>query len=176
MINILFFGGRGCGKTTVTNILTNEFPHTTEIRLADYVVNACKAFGIDNPTREDLVRIGTDIGRNQISKRVWIDQALKDIKLEPKMNHIISDVRFDNEYEIFFNEGFFPVLIDCDLETRVERVIKRDGKINYELLNHESEQNYKRFKPLYILDNNGTFDDLYKEIEEMFIFVNYWRG
>ena len=175
MINILFFGGRGCGKTTVTDILTSELAHTKEVRLAEYVVNACKAFGIDNPTREDLVKIGTDIGRNQVSKRVWIDQALRDINSNSKINYIVSDVRFDNEYEVFVSEGFVPVLIDCDLETRVERVIKRDGKINYELLNHESEQNYKKFKPMYILDNNGTFGDLYKEIDIMLATINYWR-
>lgn len=172
---ILLFGGRGSGKDTVTEMLIEKLPNATQVRLAGYVVQACKSFGIDNPTREDLVKIGTVIGRNQISKRVWIDMALADIEKECYNSYIISDVRFDNEYEIFVDEGFFPVLIDCELDTRIERVIKRDGHINMDLLSHESEQNYKKFKPMHVLDNNGTIEELSERVDTLISVINYWR-
>ena len=174
-IKILIFGGRGSGKTTVTDMLIERLGDAKEVRLADYVKNACEAFGVE-PTRENLVWIGTDIGREQVSKRVWIDKGIEDVNKGEFLHYIISDVRFDNEYEIFKDEGFFPVLIDVDLEKRIDRVIKRDGFINYELLEHESEQNWKHFEPAYVLDNNGTMKELEEKIDLLISIVNYWRG
>ena len=164
-IKIALFGGRGSGKDTVVEMLQLILDDLHQIRLAQYVVEACKAFGIDEPTRTDLAFVGTEIGRNMIGKNVWINKALKDPANNiPTMNYIISDVRFPNEYETFVKNGFIPILIDAEENVRIERVILRDGTIDMKLLESESEQAFKTFKAKYILDNNGTRGELLEQL------------
>lgn len=167
-MNIILFGKRGSGKDTTLEIIKDLVPNTVQIRLASYVVRACNALGIENPTRDDLAYVGHDIGRMLFGMDVWLKQAIKDANgMIGYHNMVVSDARYQNEYDAFVDIGFIPVLIETDLDKCIERVIKRDGYINMEQLNHESENNYKKFKPRYVLDNNGTIEELEAQVEAM---------
>lgn len=163
MFKIMLSGGRGAGKDTAVEMFKKYLPQPKQMRLAQYVVDACKAFGIENPTRTELVLVGQEIGRKMIDENVWINMAINDIMSEEN-NWIVSDCRYMNEYEELTKIGFIPILIDCELETRIERVIKRDGSIDMKLLEGESEQTYKLFDYTIRLDNNGTFEELEEQI------------
>ena len=172
-IKIALFGGRGSGKDTVVFFL-QSIMKINKIRLAEYVVEACKAFGIENPTRSELAFVGTEIGRNMIGKNVWINKALNDPRNNiPEENYIISDVRFPNEYETFVNAGFIPILINADEDVRIKRVLERDGTIDLKLLETESEQAWKTFEPRFVLDNNGTKEEL---LEQLIIIIETLKG
>lgn len=170
-MNIMLFGGRGAGKDTALEYFKQHLQNFEHVRLAGYVVEVAKAFGIDNPTRTQLVLIGETIGRNMIDKNVWINKAIKDIQGKTK-DFVISDIRYQNEYDAFLSAGFIPILIDCELNTRIERVIKRDGNIDLSLLEKEGEQAYKKFIPNFIIDNNGSFEDLEKQVVDIIRFLN----
>lgn len=167
-MNFVLFGRRASGKDTTLEILKEMIPNFVQVRLASYVVNACHALGIENPTRDDLAYVGHDIGRMLFGMDVWLKQAVKDAKaMEGIHNIVVTDARYQNEYDAFVELGFIPVLIDTSLENCIERAIARDGHINMELLEHESENNYKKFKPQFILNNDGTIDDLREKIADM---------
>ena len=162
-MNFLVFGPRGSGKDTITEILIQKLDNLQQMRLAKFPLAACKAFGIEEPTKADLVKIGSTIGRNMISKYVWINMALKEIS-NSDSDFIISDARFHNEYETFLDAGFFPIFITAPLDICKERVVKRDGFIQEELFNHESEQNYHDFVG-YRIRNIGTIKDLEEQVD-----------
>lgn len=166
-MSFMIFGRRGAGKDTVAELLKHKLT-IEQLALSKYVHNACHAFGIDNPTKTDLVFIGTEIGRKQINDKVWINMGIKEVMSNPDTDYIISDVRFHDEYESFFEMNFFPIWIDCEFDTCVERVIKRDGSVDMSLFNHQTENNYKEFIG-YRIDNNGSIDDLEEQIDKLLI-------
>lgn len=160
MANFMLFGGRGCGKDTLTEMLVNRIEGAEQLRLASFVVDACKAFGIDNPTRTQLTLVGQDIGRKYFGDDVWIKQAVKRVNENPDTTFIISDIRYQNEYDTFLELGFIPVLIDCEEDERIARVIKRDGSIDLNLLKHNTETTWKTFEWKVLIDNNGGIEAL----------------
>lgn len=166
-MKILLFGLRGCGKDTVTEMLKEKIEGAEQLRIAEFVVKACHALGIENPTRNDLAFVGHDIGRKMIDNDIWAKMAIRYAELNPDKDLIVSDCRYPNEYEGFVNLGFVPVLIETDKEKCIERVIKRDGYINMELLEHESETNYLKFAYDLKLDNNGSIIELERQVEEL---------
>lgn len=166
-MKILLFGLRGSGKDTVMEIAKKLFPEFEQLRIAEFVVKACHALGIENPTRDDLAYVGHDIGRKMIDNDIWAKMAIRYAELNPDKHLIVTDCRYPNEYEGFVNLGFVPVLIETDKEKCIERVIKRDGYINMELLEHESETNYLKFAYDLKLDNNGSIIELEKQVDEL---------
>ena len=167
MLKVVIFGLRGSGKDEATRIFKEKVEGAEQLRIAEFVVKACHALGIENPTRDDLAYVGHDIGRMMIDKDIWSKMAIRYAELNPDKHLIVSDCRYPNEYEGFVKLGFVPILIETDKEKCIERVIKRDGYINMELLEHESETNYLKFAYDLKLDNNGSIIDLEKQIDEL---------
>lgn len=167
MNNIVLFGGRGAGKDTVVEMILQKVPNAEQLRIAQFVVTAAEALGLE-PTRDNLAFVGHDIGRMMIDPDIWIKMSLKYAGMNmDKKTLIVSDCRYPNEYEAFVGLGFTPVFIDCKLETRIKRVILRDGHINMELLEHESEQHYKKFPYDLRLDNNGDIISLGMQVDKL---------
>lgn len=167
MHNILLFGGRASGKDTVVEMIRQRVPNAEQLRIAQFVVNACYALGIENPTRDDLAFVGHNIGRTMIDPDIWIKMSLRYAEKNKDKVLIVSDCRYPNEYEGFVKLGFTPVLVDCKEETRIERAILRDGYFNYDMLNHPSENHFKNFPYHLKLDNNGDIIALGKQVEKL---------
>lgn len=169
----MIFGIRGSGKTTVANYLEENHSYK-QFALATRVRKACSAFGIDNPTKADLVNIGTGIGRKQIDNLLWIRLTENDIDTYHSLTQaydyqspiVISDIRFPNEYEHFLDKGYFPIHIIGSEEDNIKRVKQRDGYIQEELLQHETETNHNDFTGLKIR-NDGSLDDLYNQVDSL---------
>ena len=166
-MNFCIFGPRGAGKDETTRILLELIPNAEQLRLADFVVKAANAFGIENPTKTDLTFVGHSIGRKYFGEDVWLKQAEKRVKDNPDKVFIVSDVRYLNEYEKFVELGFIPILIECDEIERIKRVVERDGYIDLELLKHPNENMYKEFEWEVMIDNNGTIKELEEAVKEM---------
>jgi dephospho-CoA kinase len=92
---------------------------------------------------------------------------------------IVDGVRRMSDIEYLSQVPYFKlVYIDSDVQTRYERVTKRgenpdDAKKTFEEFNRdnedESESQIRELKNYanYVVDNNGTFADLYKQIENI---------
>lgn len=126
--------------------------------------------------RELLQRIGTEAIRDQIHPNAWVNALFADykaVKIYPKTsktglqkeglarmikpNWIITDTRFPNEANAVKERG--------GINVRVTRPFKSDMHGQ-----HPSEtalDNYKAWD--YIIDNNGTIEDLIKKVEEILI-------
>ena len=167
MNNILLFGGRASGKDTVVDMILQKVPNAEQLRIAQFVVGACHALGIKNPTRDDLKFVGHDIGRMMIDPDIWIKMSVDYAKENTDKILVVSDCRYPNEYEAFVNLGFTPVLVDCKEETRIERAILRDGYFNYDMLHHESENHFKKFSYDLKLDNNGDIISLGMQVDKL---------
>jgi hypothetical protein len=116
-------GFEGAGKDTVGKILTeygyNRVAFADVLRKALYILNPLilsDSHGRDFRLKEIVDEIGwdeakrsypeirrmlqvlaTEVGRELISKNVWVDAAFKD--LDPEKKYVFTDVRFENEHQ-----------------------------------------------------------------------------
>lgn len=128
-------GFAGSGKDTFANIVidsrienkapilgvnTLSFAYSLRKELEDFVHDK---IGISTFTRDPkekeiirplLVCWGTEIIRNHIDKDYWINLAKKTVEINRKNNvsSIITDVRFENEFDWIKSEGGVCIFID----------------------------------------------------------------
>ena len=99
--------------------------------------------------RQLMQRLGTDWGRNQ-KDLIWLDLA--------PIDHIITDIRFDNEAEYFKQKGY----------TIIEVV--RKGQKTIEGSTHASEQGILQYLVDTVIYNDTTIRDLH---EKAIVFVHH---
>jgi len=88
--------------------------------------------------------IGTHWGRS-LDSNIWINMTPK--------NHIISDIRFDNEAKHFKNLGYIIIKIDRDVDP----------------LYHESEKGINKKYIDYTIYNNGSIHELTTVLSDIVI-------
>ncbi len=119
------------------------------------IPGALDAEGNPLTVRRALLDIGTRVGR-AYSDNVWLlnmAYRIKEAEKEEKQMAVITDVRFRNEFDWLKGKGFFMIKIIRD---------------NQALINHISETGQNEIKDEeynYVLDNNGTIDDLLQIIK-----------
>jgi dephospho-CoA kinase len=160
------------GKDTVAQILVENHGYT-RLAFADIIKNACyildpiinlegmrlahavDKFGWDSvkelpEVRRLLQAMGSEVGRELIDPQIWVELTMHNVS--PKDKIVISDVRFRNEAEeIKWKQGQI---------WRISR-IERDSPINL----HRSETDMDSWDFDHYLANNGTLDDLRKEVK-----------
>jgi dephospho-CoA kinase len=161
-------GKAGSGKSTVAQYLQENYGFE-RIAFADSLKEILLESGIVSPldlvkktpyARFLLQRIGTDVIRNQVDPNFWINKTLKKIGeliFKGKKNIVIEDVRFPNEAELInlFNGT-------------VIKVVRNNNTLDREdLKNHESETFIEQLLVDTIINNTGTIDDLYKELDKI---------
>jgi len=121
--------------------------------------------------REFLQRLGTDAMRNNLHENVWVNAFWIDYKgikyaqgtagydpYKPKdilkyPNWIITDVRFENEYNSVKRRG--------GLMIKVERPgIETQSHASETGLDHITDWNY-------VINNSGSIEDLVREVENI---------
>ena len=73
----------------------------------------------------------------------WINLLKDDIELAGNPPHIITDVRYRNEFDTFNNE--VSVFVFAPRKVRVHRLMARDGSVNFKDLEHISESEVADF-------------------------------
>ena len=164
-------GKKQTGKNTVADYLKYHISNSRILTFADPVVDIAEVltnedfrinyenkkkmfFPIVNLTgRELLQKIGTEWGRS-LNSNIWIDLLFEKIddllSLDVNKHTIISDVRFKNEADEILKRG--GILIKIERNT---------GLID----SHVSENDLDDYdKPMYIIDNNGTLENLKKQL------------
>lgn len=102
--------------------------------------------------RRLLQTYGTEAGREIHGHNIWIDNLAHQVDSIIEHNHVvITDVRFDNELDYIEDCGGVVIRVD------------RDGVGRR--FNHKSED--VPLKADYVVDNNGTIDELYVKIDSI---------
>jgi hypothetical protein len=125
--------------------------------VAQYGYNEAKAMFPE--VRNVLQRIGTEVGRNIIGDNVWVDATFKQIADERSLtdNIVISDTRFPNEA--------YAVQARSESKNYVGRV-NRPGV--GPVTDHPSETSLDDFDFDFVIDNDGTLDDLRDQVGELY--------
>jgi hypothetical protein len=191
-MTIIALSGYGtCGKDTIADILVSDYGFTKyawadTLRLAVEALNpivawdeqagsgpiryvdALNQYGYNEAKarfpefRRVLQYLGTDVGRKLIDDNVWVDATFKRIQRERSLsdNIVIPDTRFKNEA--------FAVQTRPESKNYIVRV-NRPGV--GPVTDHPSETDLDDWDFDYIINNNGTIDDLGYEVEKLCLFV-----
>lgn len=144
--------------------------------------------------RKLLQLIGTECGRQIIHPNIWVNATLNNyipnncsesthcaLAGKPEIsckqcpeypNWIITDTRFPNEAEAVKSRGGINIRIERDdyvFDESGKRIIPTKEYINANNKQHESETALDNYKFDYVIDNNGTIEDLIIKVKEILI-------
>ena len=108
--------------------------------------------------RKMLQLIGTDLFRNQLHPNTWVNASFANY-----LNNawIFTDVRFPNELEAIKKHNGITIRINRGL-------VERTGKLIQEP-EHISETALDNAKFDYIIENNGTIEELIEQVKKILI-------
>ncbi len=171
-------GTLGAGKGEIVNYLVNEkgFIHFS---VSDYLKEEINKRKL--PINRESMRIVANEIRTKYGAGFIVDFLYKKAKTTNK-NSIIESIRTLGEINTLKEKGnFYLFAVDADPKIRFERIKKRESEkdnVNYnEFINAErkemnstdpSKQNLKECikNANYKFDNNGTFENLYQQIDK----------
>lgn len=167
MINKIIINGRaGAGKDTIGEYLKNKYGFIP-ISFAEGIYDiAYRYFEMKKKNRALLQAIGEKL--REIDPLVWINYTFKKIENDPyEQKYVITDMRKEIEYSKGIERGFYPIRVIADLNTRIDRIIKRDGIMpDIKLFEADVETGADCFSMITI-DNNGSFENLYRQIDDI---------
>ena len=150
-------------KIIVADILLNSGFHNdevTEMVYGDRKEQPLALFGNKSP-RQMMQSLGTDWGRKMVDERIW-ERIAEEVVKHYSALHIpvvIDDVRFPNEAAMILRNGGFLIYVD------------RLPDADYEMLddkskNHESEGQLTWIDCNYVIENDGTLEELIQKTDE----------
>lgn len=123
-----------------------------------------KQFGKDVTPRWVLQFFGTEVMRGQMYDAIWVDSCLGRYNGMPT---VISDTRFPNEVDQIRARGgkIIRVKKGADPEWFTNYI---EGNVEPKGV-HQSEYAWARSDFDYVIENNGTIEDLYKKIDSLIV-------
>tara|TARA_Y100001972_G_C7658627_1_gene331934 strand:+ start:1219 stop:1881 length:663 start_codon:yes stop_codon:yes gene_type:complete len=135
-----------------------------------------KKLGVPNFTpRLALQLIGTDVLRKNFSQDIWLNSL--EYRIRQNFNTspcvVISDARFRNELDlikemggvvIWVQRGELPEWYNIASTAHENAVSRKIMETKYRDV-HESEWNWAGYPVDYIIENNGSLEDLSKQVE-----------
>jgi hypothetical protein len=139
-----------------------------------YIKNSTKWYIIKLTPRLLLQLMGTECGRQILHPNIWVNALFADyiqykytknfINVTPKdenyPNWIITDVRFPNEKKVIEDKGGITIRVYRDLH---------NGNAHIAPIPHESEIALDNAEFDYVIDNNGTIEELIEKVKEILI-------
>ena len=186
-------GGIGSGKTTAARhfaALGARVYHADEVSrraldpCSDCYGKVIAEFGMD------VVQDDGTIDRRRLGEIVFADEgkrrALNEIIHPYVINELLSgaerDLRNDPngiavfEVPLLFESGMDSqmdanILVTCEEETRIQRVMERDELLREQVLARmraQMPEEEKRLRADYVLDNNGTHESLLHQVDALY--------
>jgi dephospho-CoA kinase len=167
-------GSIGSGKGTIGEYLTRKYGAEGR-RFSDILVDLLKRLHI-SPERKTLQNMGALL-RSKFGDDVLVQTLKKDLEATEANIVMVDGVRYPNEVEMLRTfEKSILIFVDAPSEIRFERVKKRgekgEGKIDYDEFLRAEERETESFLDEveemadYRIDNSGTFEDLYMQIDK----------
>jgi dephospho-CoA kinase len=174
-------GTLGAGKGTIVQHLlkNNEFIHFSARE--DVINKEIKRRGLPI-TRDNMVLVANDLRKNYGLSHV-AEELFKMAQNSDK-NCVLESLRTAGEIEALRKKGeFYLFAVNAEQETRYDRIHKRGNvqsdNVSFEKFVEQEEiemesddpnkQNLSKCISMadYFFDNNGTFEDLYKQVDEV---------
>ncbi|MHA1995896.1 MAG: AAA family ATPase [Candidatus Hodarchaeales archaeon] len=160
-------GNMGSGKSLAADYFTKKH-HCKKLRLSGKMREIAKELEIE-PTRDFLQGIGKFM--RDFDDDVWVRYIYNKVRSN-KSPIVIDDIRRKNEITFLQPLGFKFIRIDAESEIRRRRIESRgEGKITetdwYRWSTHLTENQVKQLKVDFQISNNGTFEELYKELDNI---------
>ena len=176
-MKIALFGKIRSGKDTVGKILIEEYG-CTRVAFGDGIKKIINEFfpeAWDNgKPRHYYQFIGQKL--RELNPDVWVNNLIRraeDIRVQDLLyrdmvtNFVVTDGRQLNEAVKLKDRGYTIVVVKADETTRIERMRKAGDNFTKEMLKHETELQVDLIEPDYIINNNGTLEDLKNEVREL---------
>lgn len=80
---------------------------------------------------------------------------------------VFTDIRQPNEYQAVKDSGAFMVKVEAPLELRVKRMLELGETVTPEVLEAPTEHYIDTFESDFVIYNDGTIEDLEKQVIEM---------
>lgn len=170
-------GTMGAGKGTIVEYLTSRHGFT-HYSVRGYLINIIEQRGMP-VNRDSMVIVANELRAN--NKPSFIAEELFKEASQRGGNCIIESIRTVGEISELKSKGNFSLFsVDADRSIRYERIVKRGSEtdsVSYETFAENEEREMKAEDPnkqnlsacMKLADvhfsNNGTFDELYSEID-----------
>jgi hypothetical protein len=145
------------GKDLAVKYLMNKYPNSKELRFANKLYEVLyktqEILGEPKTKVPYLLQNFADILKHQYGDDIFINAELKELNEDLFENYFVSDLRFKNEYKKLKELGFITIKINRDA-----RIIDRNQ-------DHPSEKELEDQEFDYEIDNNGSIEDFYREID-----------
>ncbi len=162
-------GKANSGKDTTANLINNYVKlknlKSVNLQISSYIKMYAKEISgwdgsEDNKPRSLLQELGTEIIRNKIDDKLFIRRIIEDIKVYSYYFDVItiSDARLPLELDLIKNEFLYVYrlnIIRPDFESSLSSNEKKH-------ITEVALDNYNDYE--YIVNNDGSFDDLNKKI------------
>jgi hypothetical protein len=150
----------GSGKDTSVDYLIKTYggiKYSFAKPLYDMMYFSQTTLGIPQKKDRKFLQMFGDFFRSEVCEDVFIDFCLQNI--EDEKNCYISDLRFQNEFLKLKRSGFTCV--------KLTRHADNSARIDNGNQHHISETSLQTMEDSewdYIIDNNGTLEDLYRQL------------
>jgi hypothetical protein len=113
--------------------------------------------------RQFLQYIGTEWARAK-NPNIWVDLLIEEAaNWGPSVNIVVTDARFNNEFEALKKAGFFLVKL-----IRAETARAAEEQVSEEVAKHASEIDMLSYEGFdCVLVNCGTLEDLYHSVDHL---------
>lgn len=179
-MKIVLTGKIRSGKDTVAKMFVEEFGFT-EFKLSTGITRIIKEFypNLPNKSRKHYTHIGQEL--RKLDENVWLNYTMKMIesysffsnKIDPDI--IISDMRQQNEHERLVQEGYIVIKVDSTEENRLKRIKDENDMFDESQLYHETELTVDDIREDYLIKNNGTLEDLEREVNRVMMEI-CWKN
>ena len=168
-----------------SNFIPSDLVFNTEQECCEYINNITYNKRIFTYKSEILTPrtllqlLGTECGRNIIHPNCWVNTLFSNIDKEldanpnyNKKGFIITDVRFPNEADAVKKHKGINIRIernDYIFDENGKRIIPTKEYINTNNKQHESETALDNAEFDYVINNNGTINNLVDKVKEILI-------
>jgi hypothetical protein len=185
--NIALIGKRRAGKDTVNEILDTMGFDTKRVAFGDPLKQKLFEVIPDLPREPKPVEAMVIFGQacRKIDPDIWVKYTIGNVLRQIDFHknaglrvptYVFTDVRQPNELEACQKQlDCITVRIDTPEEIRVKRMLAHGETVTRESLDAYTETALDEYKADYTLKNDGTLEDLQKEITEMIIQIQNKR-
>lgn len=181
-MKVALVGKMRSGKDTIAEYAEEKYDFT-RFAFGDGIREVARMLFPDqmkngNKPRSLLQGIGQTM--RQFDNNVWVNKCFNIINGEIDFHGIfndgfrpiITDLRQPNEFAKCKEEGFITIKVHCDDEIRIKRILEKNDNFDKKDLEHETEMHIDAYNCDFIIHNNGSLEDLYRQFDNIVREIN----